>query len=173
MPSDHHTFALADTAATEGLGAALAPLIAKGMRIYLQGDLGAGKTTFSRGLLRALGHAGAVKSPTYTLVEIYVFSGYILYHFDFYRFNSPEEWRDAGLDEHFNETSVCLVEWPDKADGLLPPADIELRFSIETSHTGDSRTVHFSALSEYGKTCLHALRTMHAPAPTAIPPASS
>jgi tRNA threonylcarbamoyladenosine biosynthesis protein TsaE len=168
MSSDHHTFALADTTATEAFGARLAALLTPGMRVYLQGDLGAGKTTLTRGLLRALGHTGPVKSPTYTLVEIYVFSGYILYHFDFYRFSSPEEWLDAGLDEHFNETSVCLVEWPDKAGGLLPPADLELRFDFVTSSTGDSRTVHVKALSEHGKTCLQALT-----APTATPPAST
>lgn len=168
MSSDHHTFALADTEATEAFGARLAQSLVPGMRVYLWGDLGAGKTTLTRGVLRSLGHKGAVKSPTYALVEIYAFSRYILYHFDFYRFNSPEEWRDAGLDEHFNEASVCLVEWPDKAGGLLPPADIELRLEIVTSSTGDSRTVHFKALSEHGKTCLQALIN-----PTSLPSAST
>ena len=142
------------------MGAAIAPLLKPGMRIYLYGDLGAGKTTFTRALLHALGHKGPVKSPTYTLVEIYVISGYILYHFDFYRFNDPEEWREAGLDEHFNEHSVCFVEWPEKAADVLPPADLELRFSFDASGSGDARTVDLLAASERGHRCLDALRAL-------------
>lgn len=129
-----------------------------GLKVYLEGDLGTGKTTFTRGLLRALGHAGAVKSPTYTLVEIYVFSGYILYHFDFYRFNDPAEWYDAGLDEHFNEASVCLVEWPEQAAGVLPGADVRLRFRFAGGAGGQSRSVELEGLSGSGERCLNALR---------------
>jgi tRNA threonylcarbamoyladenosine biosynthesis protein TsaE len=134
MSSPDHTASLptllADTAATTALGAALARLLQPGMTIYLHGDLGAGKTTLVRGLLRALGHSGPVKSPTYTLVELYVFSRYIIYHFDFYRFNRPEEWLEAGLDEHFNAQSVCLVEWPEKVGALLPPPDLEVMLQV-------------------------------------------
>jgi tRNA threonylcarbamoyladenosine biosynthesis protein TsaE len=158
MTLPHLTVALPDPAATIALGADLAPLLEPGMRIYLAGDLGAGKTTFTRGLLGALGHKGAVKSPTYTLVEIYVFSAYILYHFDFYRFNDPEEWREAGLDEHFNDTSVCIVEWPEQAAGVLPAPDVKVRFKFETGDSGDSRTVELEALSTRGERCLNALR---------------
>lgn len=160
MSSNNHTVTLNGEAGTRALGAALAPLLTPGMRIYLHGDLGAGKTTLVRGLLHTLGHQGPVKSPTYTLVEIYVISGYILYHFDFYRFNDPEEWHEAGLDEHFNEHSVCLVEWPEKAAGVLPAADLELRFSFEANGSGESRTVELLAASEPGDRCLNALRAL-------------
>ena len=109
------TLRLSDEAATNALGAALAGTLAPGMVVWLDGDLGAGKTTLVRALLRALGHAGPVKSPTYTLVELYSVSSLYLYHFDFYRFNDPEEFDDAGLGEYFRKDAVCLVEWPDKA----------------------------------------------------------
>ncbi len=154
----HHTFALSGETATLGLGRALAAVLTPGLVIYLRGDLGAGKTTLVRGLLRGLGHTGPVKSPTYTLVEVYVISGYILYHFDFYRFNQPEEWLEAGLDEHFNKDSVCLVEWPEKAGGLLPPADLEAVIEVAFNENGDARTLALAANSERGKQCLSGLR---------------
>jgi tRNA threonylcarbamoyladenosine biosynthesis protein TsaE len=129
MHADHLTLALPDEAATLALGAALATHLAPGMVIWLEGDLGAGKTTLVRGLLRAAGVKEAVKSPTYTLVEVHVVSGLNFYHFDFYRFNQAEEYLDAGLDEYFSGSGICLVEWPDKAAPYLPAADmrIELR----------------------------------------------
>jgi tRNA threonylcarbamoyladenosine biosynthesis protein TsaE len=104
----------------KALGAALAPRAAPGLQIWLQGNLGMGKTTLTRGLLRGLGHEGKVKSPTYTLIEPYVVSRLDLYHFDFYRFNSPDEYLDAGLDEYFAGEGVCIVEWPDKACPICP-----------------------------------------------------
>ena len=161
MSLGHHTVALADHDATAALGAALAPHLTPGMRVYFIGELGAGKTTFTRGLLHSLGHTGSVKSPTYTLVEIYVFSGYILYHFDFYRFNDPQEWLDAGLDEHFNATSICLVEWPEKAGDTLPKADLEVHLEYAAGSTGDSRSARLEALSERGEKCLQGLRKAH------------
>ena len=100
---------------TELLGSRLAALLRPGDVVAYCGDLGAGKTTLVRAMLRALGHTGPVKSPTYTLVEVYVVSSIYWYHFDFYRFNDPEEFVDAGLGEYFRSDSVCLVEWPDKA----------------------------------------------------------
>jgi len=100
---------LADAAATARLGATLAPGLQGGMVVALHGDLGTGKTTLVRGVLRARGWEGPVKSPTYTLVEHYAFSSLYFYHFDFYRFTDPGEWETAGLAECFREDSVCLI----------------------------------------------------------------
>src|SRR5262245_13642200 len=114
MPATWH---LPDAAATERAGAALATALAGGMVVALHGDLGTGKTTLVRGVLRGLGWAGPVKSPTYTLVESYMFSSLYLYHFDFYRFADPDEWETAGLAESFRSDSACLVEWPERVAG--------------------------------------------------------
>lgn len=147
---------LADEAATRALGARLARALEPGLRLYLHGDLGSGKTTLARGLLRGLGFQGRVKSPTYTLVELYTVSRLNLYHFDFYRFRDPKEWRDAGFNEYFGDSSVCLVEWPEKAGGLLPAADLDiaLRFA------GDRRDLEIRAATESGKACLSRLMQM-------------
>jgi len=141
---------LADETETLALGAALTPCMQPGLVIWLDGDLGAGKTTLVRGLLRALGDAGPVKSPTYTLVEIHVVSGLNLYHFDFYRFNQPEEYLDAGLDEYFAGDGVCLVEWPERASPYLPAADLHIRLTVE----GEGRLALVEAGSERGERCL-------------------
>ncbi|OQA29883.1 MAG: tRNA threonylcarbamoyladenosine biosynthesis protein TsaE [Betaproteobacteria bacterium ADurb.Bin341] len=146
-------FSLPDEEATVLLGAKLAPFLAPGLVIYLEGDLGAGKTTLARALLRALGHAGPVKSPSYSLVEIYVVSSLYCYHFDFYRFESPEEFVDAGLGEYFHGDAVCLVEWPDKAAGYVSPADLCFRFS----GAANGRQVEGLARSERGARCLRNL----------------
>jgi len=135
---------------TEALGAALASVLHPGLKIWLQGNLGMGKTTLTRGLLRALGHEGRVKSPTYTLIEPYVVSRLDLYHFDFYRFNSPDEYLDAGLDEYFAGEGVCLVEWPDKALPYLPSPDVEIRLEAR----GDGRFVEIDGNTEAGRTCV-------------------
>ena len=123
---------LADEKATLALGAALARdrERLRGAVIYLSGDLGAGKTTLTRGLLRALGFEGRVKSPTYTLLELYVISKLNLYHFDFYRFSDPEEWQEAGCRDLFNPANTCLVEWPEKARELLPLPDLQITLNI-------------------------------------------
>ncbi len=134
---------LADEAATLTLGAAIAPHFLPGMFITLTGDLGAGKTTLTRGVLRGLGYTGRVKSPTYTLVELYVFSRLNLYHFDFYRLLDREEWHEAGFRDLFNETNVCLVEWPEKAHGELSPPDLAIHLAI----TGESRVATLTAHS--------------------------
>ncbi len=144
---------LDDEAATAAFGARLAHAVKPGLSVYLRGDLGSGKTTLVRGLLRGLGYQGRVKSPTYPLVELYTVSRLNLYHFDFYRFHEPKEWRDAGLDEYFNEASVCLVEWPEKAAGPLPVADIDITFEF----SGDGRDLSVRAGSESGKACLDRL----------------
>lgn len=146
-------FELPDEAATQLVGERLAPALQPGMVVFLEGDLGVGKTTLSRALIRALGHAGAVKSPTYSLVEVYVISSLYLYHFDFYRFESPEEFLDAGFDEYFNDTALCLVEWPERAQGCLPPADLRLRLY----HAGVGRVLEAVADSPKGQACLDAL----------------
>lgn len=146
-------FELPDEAATQSVGEKLAPALQPGMVVFLEGDLGVGKTTLSRALIRALGHAGAVKSPTYSLVEVYVISSLYLYHFDFYRFESPEEFLDAGFDEYFNDTALCLVEWPERAQGCLPPADLRLRLY----HAGVGRVLEAVADSPKGQACLDAL----------------
>ncbi|WP_153144774.1 tRNA (adenosine(37)-N6)-threonylcarbamoyltransferase complex ATPase subunit type 1 TsaE [Dechloromonas sp. H13] len=143
-------FNLPDEAATQRLGQALAPALRPGLVIFLEGDLGAGKTTLVRALIRALGHAGPVKSPTYSLVEVYVISSLYLYHFDFYRFESPEEFLDAGFDEYFNDASVCLVEWPERAQGCVPSPDLRLRLH----HAGFGRLLEAVADTPEGAQCL-------------------
>ena len=148
---------LPDEAATVALGRKLAPLLAPGMVVLLDGDLGAGKTTLVRALLRALGHEGPVKSPTYTLVEVYVISSIYLYHFDFYRFNNPEEFVDAGLEEFFRNDCVCLVEWPEKAAGYLPQADLALIFRFPENRQESGRILDAQAFSERGAACLKIL----------------
>jgi tRNA threonylcarbamoyladenosine biosynthesis protein TsaE len=120
------------------------------MVIYLSGELGTGKTTLTRGLLRGLGHAGRVKSPTFTLVELYKFSRLYLYHFDFYRISDPRELEDAGFRECFNPDSVCLVEWPEKAASALPAADLTILLKV----VGPGRSVEIVAETEAGRLCL-------------------
>ena len=147
---------LSDEAATGVLGGALASSLTPGTVVWLEGDLGAGKTTLVRGLLRALGYDGPVKSPTYTLVEVYVVSSIYWYHFDFYRFSDPEEFADAGLDEYFRGDAVCLVEWPDKARGFVPLPDLVLRLCFPTA-AESGRSTTLLACSERGQSCLNAL----------------
>jgi tRNA threonylcarbamoyladenosine biosynthesis protein TsaE len=143
---------------TLALGAALAAALQPGLVVYLAGDLGAGKTTLARGLLRALGYHGRVKSPTFTLVEVYKFSRLYLYHFDFYRFDDPQELADAGFREYFGGSGVCLVEWPEKAHGL-PPADIR----VTLCESGAGRRVVLDADTEAGRLCLESLQETGTP----------
>ena len=127
----------------------MAPALRPGLVVFLQGELGAGKTTFTRGILRGLGYLGKVKSPTYNLIELYKISRLYLYHFDFYRFNNPHEWEEAGFRDYFNADSICLVEWPEKADGLLPQADLKFIFKV-----AEGRNVEIQADTEAGKLCV-------------------
>lgn len=127
-----------------------------GLHVQLLGDLGAGKTSLVRASLRALGHSGRVRSPTYTLVEPYTVasaSGELqLYHFDLYRFSDPAEWADAGFREYFAQGAVCLVEWPQRAGGLLGVPD--LVFQLEPGPDGEGRVLTAYAYSASGKACL-------------------
>jgi len=161
-------FELEDEAATDAFGARFARALEAcrapsthsapftGLHVQLLGDLGAGKTSLVRATLRALGHAGRVRSPTYTLVEPYTVTSahgeLQLYHFDLYRFSDPAEWADAGFREYFAAGAVCLVEWPQRAGGLLGVPD--LVFSLEPGAHGEGRVLTAHAYSASGKACL-------------------
>lgn len=124
------SFLLADENATLALANRLAKHLQPGMVIYLHGDLGAGKTCLVRGVLNALGYSGRVKSPTYTLLEPYHAGGLDLRHFDLYRLQDENEWESAGFRDEFNGHAIFLIEWPEKALSLIPPADLEIHLEI-------------------------------------------
>ena len=113
-----------------GLGVMLARFLLGEGVIHLSGGLGAGKTTLCRGILRAMGHLGAVKSPTFTLVEPYQISGSEVYHFDLYRLTDPSELDYIGIDEYFGKNKLCLIEWPEKAIGYLPQHDLDITIDV-------------------------------------------
>ena len=144
---------LKDESETLRLAESMASHLFPGMNLYLKGELGSGKTTFVRGVLRGLGYQDKVKSPTYTLVEPYSLEKFTIYHFDLYRFKDETEWDDAGFREYFNNTSICLVEWPEKVGHILPKPDI----SIELSHTAYGRHLHLISYTSIGTECLKAI----------------
>jgi tRNA threonylcarbamoyladenosine biosynthesis protein TsaE len=158
-PVPQPVITLADADATVALGArvaaALAAQPAQALCITLTGDLGAGKTTLVRGLLRALGHAGNVKSPTYTLVEPYALPVRTLYHLDLYRLADPEELEFLGIRDLGAGNAVLLVEWAERGRGFLPPADLDIALAV----AGDGRRAHFSARSARGAAILAALQS--------------
>jgi tRNA threonylcarbamoyladenosine biosynthesis protein TsaE len=123
--------------------------------IFLHGQLGAGKTTFARALLRALGHEGLVKSPTYTLVEVYRLKTHTLCHFDLYRLKHPEELAFFGIEDYFAEEGVKLIEWPEKGKGFLPEPDLECSMDVSGEHV---RGLHFTAQTECGRNLLIQLK---------------
>ena len=126
----------------------LSQCLLPGLMIYLEGDLGAGKTTFCRGLMRGLGHDQAVKSPTFTVVEPYQLSGFDVYHCDLYRLSDPEELDYMGFEDYVHDRSICLVEWPDKGKGVLNPADVVLSITAEE---GEQRVLDVMARSAAGR----------------------
>ncbi|MCB1921184.1 MAG: tRNA (adenosine(37)-N6)-threonylcarbamoyltransferase complex ATPase subunit type 1 TsaE [Candidatus Competibacteraceae bacterium] len=144
------TFALDSATATEALGACLAAVLVPGCIFYLSGDLGAGKTTLVRGLVHALGYQGAVKSPTFTLVEPYSIGSWRLFHWDLYRLTDPEELEFLGLRDQLDSQAVLLIEWPEHGYGELPAADLE----IALSYAGEGRICQAVALSTAGQRML-------------------
>ncbi len=137
------------------------------LNISLEGDLGAGKTTFARHLIQALGYEGRVKSPTYTLCEPYLIqinssnpstaTNITAHHFDLYRMRDPLEWREAGFAEHFDEPGFCLVEWPEKAEGTLPAFDIEIHLIADDDE--NARNISFKASSSQGIAVIEKMQT--------------
>ncbi|MFC5461286.1 tRNA (adenosine(37)-N6)-threonylcarbamoyltransferase complex ATPase subunit type 1 TsaE [Massilia niabensis] len=148
---------LPDETATLQLGAALSRALVPGLVIYLHGDLGAGKTALTRALLQAAGHKGTVKSPTYTLSEPYRVQldgePVNVIHYDLYRMSSPEEFLDAGFREDFDGRNICIVEWPEKGEPVLPPPDLRVLLTV----SGVGRDVELQALSHLGLLCLDRL----------------
>lgn len=143
-----------DADAQEALGRRLATALQGRGVVYLQGELGAGKTTLTRGVLHGYGHEGAVKSPTYTLVEPYELAGVTVFHFDLYRLTDPEELELMGIREYFRPDALVLVEWPERGQPLLPPADVVITIRANA----DGRTLELAARNEYGRSVLAALR---------------
>ncbi|CAA0090628.1 tRNA threonylcarbamoyladenosine biosynthesis protein TsaE [Halioglobus japonicus] len=155
MTHEQYTVVAADEAAMVQLGARLGAVCEPGLVIFLEGDLGMGKTTFSRGFIQSLGHAGAVKSPTYTLVEPYRLQDMDVFHFDLYRLGDPEELEFMGIRDYFGDMSVCLVEWPERGLGALPSADLVITIEQE----GRGRRLVFGAVTEQGERILRLMRT--------------
>lgn len=151
--TDSLDFALANEAALVALAERCAPLVDGGAVVYLYGSLGAGKTTFARALLRALGVVERVKSPTYTLIEPYTARGLHAWHLDLYRISDPRELEWLGLDALSDPAAVVLVEWPERGAGALPPADLLLRLS----HAGEGRHGQLRPGSARGQQILNAL----------------
>lgn len=147
------SFCLADEDATLLLARRVAAQLRPDMVIYLHGDLGAGKTTLVRGMLKALGYSGRVKSPTYTLVEPYHVAGLNLRHFDLYRLDDEAEWEAAGFRDELDGHNIFLIEWPEKARGLTPQADLEINLTF----LNEGREAEVIANTETGKQCLEHL----------------
>jgi len=151
------TYFLADETATINMGTALAKIVLneleKGIVVYLNGDLGAGKTTLTRGFVQGMGHKGNVKSPTYTLVEPYELTKWQVYHFDLYRLSDPEELEYMGIRDYFADNCCCFIEWPEKGRGMLANADI----TIEMAYSDEQRNITLSAKSDLGQQVLDSL----------------
>ena len=144
---------LRDEAGTVAFGGRLARALAPGLLLTLTGDLGAGKTTLCRGIVQGLGHSGAVKSPTYTLVEPYEHTRMTVYHFDLYRLGHPEELELLGFRDYLRGDCLCLVEWPERGGGFLPAADLAITMAMQ----GDGRRVTLEAATPVAGDVLAAL----------------
>ncbi|MET3108672.1 tRNA threonylcarbamoyladenosine biosynthesis protein TsaE [Oxalobacteraceae bacterium GrIS 2.11] len=153
----HYLTQLKNEAATEALGRCLAHRLVPGLVIYLHGELGAGKTALTRALLHAAGVVGHIKSPTYNLAEPYeiqlVGTAVTVMHFDLYRMSSADEFLEAGFRDVFNLSTICIVEWPEKGQGVLPVPDLEVYLTV----AGEGRHVELRALSDKGSACLDQL----------------
>ena len=150
---------LEDEAATVAMGAALSQVVKSNNKqhalvVYLHGDLGAGKTTLTRGFVCGMGHNGNVKSPTYTLVEPYELPPWRVFHFDLYRLSDAEELEYMGIRDYFNDDCCCFIEWPEKGAGLLANADL----IITISYQDEQRVINLIAESSYGKQVLSRLQ---------------
>ena len=159
-------YLLVDEAATVAIGENLANVLQwqhkqqqaqQSLVVFLNGDLGAGKTTLTRGFVRGMGHQGNVKSPTYTLVEPYELPPWQVYHFDLYRLSDPEELEYMGIRDYFAENCCCFIEWPEKGTGLLANADI----IINMAYKGDQRTIDLQACSVRGEEVLLQFEQMY------------
>ena len=139
--------------AMEAFGAEIGTQFTGGEIIFLKGELGAGKTTLVRGVLRGLGHSDKVKSPTYTIVEMYELAQFTVYHFDLYRLNDPMELEDMGIRDYCNAKAVCLFEWPERGQGIMNEHDL----FIEIDHLDEGRQVNLSSHSDRGTRLLKAL----------------
>lgn len=152
----------ADADAQESLGRELAAALGGRGVVYLEGELGAGKTTLTRGILRGYGHSGAVKSPTYTLVEPYELAAATVYHFDLYRLTDPEELELMGMRDYCRADTLAVIEWPERGHPFLPPADLIITIRVcaaasNSSDNQDSRELEFAAQNETGLAVLAAL----------------
>jgi len=146
---------LKDEAAQLKLAANIAKHTPAGSVLFLEGDLGAGKTTLVRGFLQSLGFEGNVKSPTYTLVEPYLIDNQQIYHFDLYRLGEPDELEYAGGRDYFDGDSICLIEWPEKAEGYLPEADLLCQLSYQTEAGVQGRYCVITANTDKGQAILN------------------
>lgn len=153
LVSEFSTF-LADEAGTVELAKRFAGYLGDRGLVYLSGQLGAGKTTFCRGILRGLGHRGAVKSPTFTLVEPYQQGSVQVFHFDLYRLSDPNELEYIGVDDYLDSDCLVLVEWPERAAGWLPEADLQIHLEVE----GAGRRLSVRANSDHGEDVIRQLR---------------
>jgi tRNA threonylcarbamoyladenosine biosynthesis protein TsaE len=147
------SIALPDEGRVENLARAMLPHLRAPLVVYLRGDLGAGKTTFARALIHALGYAGRVKSPSYGLLETYTAGAFNILHLDLYRIEFPAELDFLAIRDLYDENSLLLVEWPERGRGFLPPADLEMHFG----EAGEQRFVHLHARSKAAELLLSAI----------------
>lgn len=138
-------------------GVLIGKALSAGSKVFFRGELGSGKTTLCRGILRAWGYAGTVKSPTYTLVEPYRCHNVDIFHFDFYRLNDPEELEFMGIRDYFDNQNICLVEWPEQGGAMIPEADLD----VSLQHLDQGRVIQLLAPSIQGQQIVDSIRDSH------------